>query len=151
MARAYARLASAPRSDDPREAALATIRRAMQSRPRAAGGRERLSTALMEAYGDRLVSKGGAEGLECVGLTESRLGIALKSEDGQDRAVAPAVIALLEHLGQIRTGEPDSLAAWRSPRVTNRAGLEVGRLRSHGARAGLRVDVTPGVARGLRR
>jgi L-asparaginase II len=126
MALAYARLATASDAGDGRQRALARVRRAMQAFPLAAGGAERFSTALMEATGGRLVAKGGAEGLECVALTETSLGVAVKCLDGADRAVPPAMIALLEHLGALSSGERDALEVWRRRTVTNHNGLEVG-------------------------
>jgi L-asparaginase II len=126
MARSYARLADARPEGTPRDRALARIRDALRSFPFAVGGAQRFSTALMAAGGGRIVAKGGAEGLECVALLESRLGLAVKCEDGNDRAVSPAVIALLEHAGHLGSTEITALEAWRRPVLHNHAGLEVG-------------------------
>ena len=128
MALGYARLGAASRSGDARERALYRIRVAMQSFPRAVGGKERLSTALMEASGSRLVAKGGAEGLECVALPEARLGLAVKCEDGHARAMGPAVLGVLEHLEELSRAELDSLREWSRPVLHNHAGLHVGSL-----------------------
>jgi len=126
MARGYARLAAATADGDPRSQALDRIRRAMCAHPWAVGGQGRFSTVLMEKTGGRLVAKGGAEGLECVGLPGRRLGIALKSEDGAARGLSSATVALLEHLEELTPGERSALSASRRPVVTNHAGLEVG-------------------------
>jgi L-asparaginase II len=128
MARGYARLATATDQDEPRGRALARIRAAMQSHPRAVGGGGRLSSALMEVAGRHLVAKGGAEGLECLGLLSPGLGLAVKCEDGQTRAVGPAVVALLTHLGHLSERELGALEAWRTPVLHNYAGHEVGRI-----------------------
>ena len=128
MARGYARLAAATAEGDGRTRALDRIRRAMCGYPGAVGGAGRFSTVLMERTGGRLVAKGGAEGLECVGLPARRVGMALKCEDGSARGLAPATLALLEHLGELSGAERSSLAASRRPLVTNHAGLEVGSL-----------------------
>jgi L-asparaginase II len=128
MARAYARLASARADGDPREQALARIRGAMSAHPRAVGGEGRFSTVLMERTGGRLVAKGGAEGLECVGIPGRGLGLALKSEDGQARGVGPATLALLDQLGDLSEAEIEALEESRRPIVHNHAGLEVGSL-----------------------
>jgi L-asparaginase II len=134
MARAYARLASAGESGDDRERSLARIRRAMMSHPRATGGAERFATQLMEAMPGRIVAKGGAEGLECLGLPERALGLAVKVEDGSTRAVGPAVIEVLDHLGALSDAERQRLEALRVPKLRNVAGLEVGRIEA-GVRA----------------
>ena len=128
MARAYARLAVAAADGDQRERALSRIRSAMSAFPQAVGGEGRFSTALMEATDGRLVAKGGAEGLECVGLPARRLGVALKCEDGQARGLAPATLALLECLGELKREELERLSASRRPVITNHTGLEVGSL-----------------------
>lgn len=128
MARGYAALAAARVEGGGRERALGRIRSAMQRYPIAVGGRERFSTALMEAGGGRWVAKGGAEGLECVGIPGRGLGLALKCEDGQSRGVAPAVVALLAHIGEIAPPELERLREMRRPVVRNHAGLEVGSL-----------------------
>jgi L-asparaginase II len=126
MAHGYARLAAAGASGDTRERALARIRSAMQRFPVATGGTGRFSTALMQHTGGRLVAKGGAEGLECVGVPERGLGVALKCEDGSGRGIGPACIAVLEALGVLSPAEVQAMAEHRHPAVTNHAGLHVG-------------------------
>jgi len=128
MARGYARLAAAMDGGDARERALHRIRTAMTTYPTATGGAARFSTQLMEATRGRLVAKGGAEGLECLGIMGSGLGLALKSLDGASRALPPATVALLEHLGEIHETERDRLASSRRPVIRNLVGREVGHL-----------------------
>ena len=134
MARSYARLASARAEGDARERSLARIRGAMMLHPRATGGAERFGTLLMEALPGRVVAKGGAEGLECLGVPERGWGVAVKVEDGATRAVAPAVIEVLDHLGLLSEPERARLEALRRPRLRNAAGMDVGRIE-----AGIRV------------
>ena len=128
MARGYARLAAATPDGDAREVALDRIRRAMCAHPKAVGGDGRFSTVLMQRTGGRMVAKGGAEGLECVGLPARRLGLAVKCEDGQGRGLAPATLGVLEHLGALSPDERSGLEEWRRPIMTNHAGREVGTL-----------------------
>jgi L-asparaginase II len=128
MARAYANLATAKPTGSPREQALHRIRSAMSRYPVAVGGAGRFSTELMEETKGRLVAKGGAEGIECVGLPSRGVGVVLKCEDGQARGLAPAVIALLEQLDQLQPDELERLAPSRRPLIHNYAGTEVGAL-----------------------
>ena len=128
MARSYARLAVARGDGDARERALARIRDAMRAWPRATGGAGRLSSELMERTAGRLVAKGGAEGLECVGMPGAGLGLALKCEDGHSRAIGPALMGLLDQLGALDAGEIARLTELRRPVLRNHAGLEVGSL-----------------------
>lgn len=127
MAAAWARFGAA-RADGPtpRERALARIRGAMTGFPRATAGSGRFSTDLMDVTGGRLVAKVGAEGLECIAAPERGWGLALKCEDGNPRAVPPAAVALLSHLGLLSEAEHARLAAHARPLVRNDAGLEVG-------------------------
>jgi L-asparaginase II len=94
--------------------------------PAATGGAGRFSTQLMEITAPRMVCKGGAEGLECVGIVEEGLGIAIKSEDGASRPLAPAMLALLDHLGLLKVTADPALEALARPVMRNAAGLEVG-------------------------
>jgi len=82
----------------------------------------------MESVQGRMVAKGGAEGLECVGIPARRWGIAVKCEDGQSRALGPAVVSLLQHLGELTPSEIESLRSWQTPVIHNHAGLETGNL-----------------------
>ncbi len=130
MARAYARFAAARAEGGTRERALDRIRRAMIRHPEVTGGSMRFSTQLMVAAGGSLVAKGGAEGLECVGVPSRGLGMALKCEDGGSRGVAPAVVALLEHLDLLTQDHAAALETWRRPIVRNVRGLAVGEVRA---------------------
>jgi L-asparaginase II len=128
IARAYASLAVADPRGGPRERALARIRDAMRAHPRATSGAGRFSASLMEAAGGRLVSKVGAEALECVAIPERGWGVAVKVADGAGRATGPATVALLARLGVLSQEEQEPLARWARPVTTNHAGLEVGTL-----------------------
>jgi L-asparaginase II len=54
------------------------------------------------------------------------LGLAVKCEDGAARAVGPAVVALLDHLGALRPADLERLEDARRPRLRNVAGIETG-------------------------
>ncbi len=130
MARGYARLAAAARRPGPdaRSRAMGRIAAAMMAHPRAVGGEGRVGTALMEATGGRMVAKGGAEGLQLVGLVDRGVGVAVKVVDGASRAAGPAVVAVLERLGALSDEELVRLEPVRRPRVRNAAGLDVGEI-----------------------
>ena len=130
MARAYAKFAAARAGGDARERALERIRSAMMEFPVATGGGRRFSTQLMIAADGTLVAKGGAEGLECMGVPARGFGIALKCEDGRSRGVGPAVVALLRHLGLLSEEQAERLEPWRRPLLRNAAGVVVGEIRA---------------------
>ena len=57
------------------------------------------------------------------------LGLALKIEDGGQRAAEVALGAVLERLGALEPAERAAVAPWLYPPVRNVAGLVVGELR----------------------
>ena len=126
MAHGYARLAAAMADGDARDQALHRIRTAMTSHPLAVGGAGRFTTTLMEKSRGRLVAKGGAEGLHCIGIPGRGLGVAVKCLDGATRALAPAVIALLQQLEALSEGDLERLGDLRRPILRNHRGDTVG-------------------------
>ena len=70
----------------------------------------------------------GREGLECLAIPGAGLGVAFKCDDGNARALPPAVVATLDALGTPDAAVRARLSEWRAPLVHNHAGLEVGSL-----------------------
>jgi L-asparaginase II len=99
-----------------------------------AGTRERLDTALMRAARDAgvaLVAKAGAEGTYAIGVLTPRgpLGIALKIEDGSERARNAAAVETLAQLGVLGDGFAAAMREVHRGEIRNRAGLVVGAIR----------------------
>ena len=117
MATLFARLSvgALPGSD----LAIGAMRRA----PYLVGGRDRVCTAVMESA--EVIVKVGAEGLVCAGLPHEGLGLAIKIEDGNPRALDPAIIQALRLLGAL--GEETSLERFNRPMVLG-GGRPVGHL-----------------------
>lgn len=130
-ARAFARLALPQGVSKETADALARIRDAMTSHPEMVGGAGSFDTALMNASEDRLVSKSGAEGYQCVGDLATGMGLALKVEDGDPikRAVPAATIEILRQLGWLEPRAFEVLGDWWRPPVTNFRGDVVGEVR----------------------
>ena len=99
MATLFARLA-VPERLGVLEADVTRATTAMRAEPYLVAGRNRTDTALMREV-PGLVVKSGAEGLACAAVLESGLGVAVKIEDGGDRAAGPALIRALELLGAV--------------------------------------------------
>ncbi|HWO77094.1 MAG TPA: asparaginase [Bacillus sp. (in: firmicutes)] len=96
----YARLAkSSAMENKERAVTLERIRKAMTSAPEMVGGKDRFDTDLMRVFGGRIVAKAGAEGVQCLGDSETGLGIAIKVEDGNARATSVAAMEVLKQLG----------------------------------------------------
>lgn len=123
MARAYARLA-----DDARRSVEIPSRivHAMQTRPFLIGGTDRFDSALIEATEGRVISKIGAEGVHSVAIIDDGIGIAIKVEDGAQRAQYPAVIRALQHFGALSGDLPPRLAEYMPRLLRNTRGEVVG-------------------------
>jgi L-asparaginase II len=74
-----------------------TVADAMRAHPEMVGGTGREDTRLMQAFPGLLV-KGGAEGVHCAALPDGRC-VALKINDGGDRARMPVLVGALRRLG----------------------------------------------------
>jgi L-asparaginase II len=131
MARAFARASGAVPGGGSRDRALHRIRTAMMAHPDLVGGEGELSTILMKAAPGALLAKGGAEGVECVGVVARRWGIAIKCLDGASRALGPAMVALLKRLDVLDDKVLERLRETARPVLKNHAGLEVGTLKVH--------------------
>jgi L-asparaginase II len=96
----FARLAKANGALTPtRASSLERIRNAMIQHPDMVGGTDRFDTDLMKIYNGRVVAKAGAEAVQCIGLVEEGVGIAIKVEDGGARATSVAAMEVLKQLG----------------------------------------------------
>ena len=95
MALLYAQLASGNNLD------LERIVRAMTYYPSMVAGEGAFDTELMRLTEGELVSKSGAEGIQCVGRVGEGLGIAIKVVDGAKRAKYAVAIQLLKQMGWI--------------------------------------------------
>ncbi len=100
MASLYAQLASGNSLD------LERVVRAMTYHPTMVAGEGAFDTELMRLTKGELVSKSGAEGIQCVGRVGEGMGLAIKATDGSKRAKYGTAIHLLKQMG------------WISPRVS---------------------------------
>ncbi len=124
MALGFARLVTPSSLPGARASAVTAVSMAMMDHPEMVAGEGRFDTALISSPGEKIISKAGAEGLECFSLVDRRIGCALKIIDGTKRALFPAAIELLYMLGaRKRDGVLDK---FRRPVLKNWRGLEVG-------------------------
>jgi L-asparaginase II len=126
MARAYARFADAAR----RSAEVPSrIAHAMRTRPFLVGGSDRFDSAIIEATQGGVIAKIGADGVHSVAIVDGGIGIAVKVEDGAQRAQFPAVIRVLQHFGALPRDLPPRLAEFMQRAVRNTRGEVVGEVR----------------------
>ncbi len=95
MAYLYAHLASGS------DLGLERIVRAMVSYPEMVAGEGSFDTELMRLSEGTIISKSGAEGVQCLGRVGEGMGMAIKVIDGARRAKYAAAIHLLKQLGWI--------------------------------------------------
>lgn len=126
MALSYARLAQAANDGDAVPRAVVS---AMTGNPFLVGGSDRFDTLLMEAFAGRVLCKIGAEGVHTLALVHRGIGIALKVEDGTQRAQFPAVLALLAHLGEVPDSVSDALREYTARGIRNTRNEVVGEIR----------------------
>jgi L-asparaginase len=92
MALLYAHLGSGEQPD------LERLLRAMLNHPELVAGEGRFDTELMRQGHGQVLSKGGAEGIQCLSRVGDGLGLAIKVEDGAARAKHAVALHLLEQL-----------------------------------------------------
>jgi L-asparaginase II len=129
LAQAMARLAD-PREPGSRAAAGRRLLDAMAAKPLMVDGTGGFPTLVMEAAGERVRLKPGAEGVFCAALPTLRLGVALKIENGHNRAAEVAMGAVLQRLGALTAADASALAPLLRPIINNVAGRRVGELRA---------------------
>lgn len=112
------------------EAALAKIARAMIAHPEMVAGSGRSDTEIMKIAGGALILKGGAEGVLCCAVVKkgNSAGIAIKIDDGNGRAAAPALINVLDQKGFLSNELIEKLESFRRPILKNHRKTDVGRI-----------------------
>lgn len=129
LAHAYARLAQG--SKEPLDDGLMEeLFGAMTTHPELVSGTGRIDLAFMQAAPGDWVAKGGAEGVQAIGIRSAGLGIALKVADGNARGLYPAAISVLRQLGLLPSPETTPLAVWARPQIYNLKGLLTGEVRA---------------------
>ncbi|BCL34937.1 asparaginase [Nostoc sp. MS1] len=104
IASLYALLASSNNLD------MERIVRAMTHHPSMVAGDGEFDTELMRLTPGELVSKAGAEGVQCIGRLGEGLGLAIKVIDGAKRAKYAVAIHLLKQMGWITPSVAESLS-----------------------------------------
>lgn len=134
MATLFARLAQ-PRLLGPFAGTAARAVAAMRAEPHLVAGTGRTDTLLMSEV-PGVLSKVGAEALHCAALLDEGIGVAVRIDDGGERASGPALIRALALLGAVSDDRLERLAPVARPPVLG-GGRPVGevvadfRLRRH--------------------
>ena len=135
----FARLCDPAQHSSKRGEACQRITRSMMTNPDMIAGPGKFDTCFMQAGGGKFVSKGGAEGYQCIGIAPGVLspgspavGIAFKISDGDEvrRAGQAVSLELVRQLGLSGSVDLPALAEFDSRPVYNWRKLEVGELRT---------------------
>ncbi len=129
VALAFARLADPSGMPARRAEAVRRLTGAMRAHPVLVSGTGRLNAVLMEAFGDRLFAKSGAEAVFGIGLVEQGWGIGVKIEDGSNRGMGAVLLDTLRQLEVATAAELAPLAAHHHPLIRNHEGRVVGEIR----------------------
>jgi L-asparaginase len=98
MAHLYAQLAAGSSLD------LERVVRAMIYHPDIIAGEGAFDTEIMRLSQGEIVSKSGAEGIQCIGRVGEGMGLAIKVRDGSRRAKYAIAIQMLKQMGWITPG-----------------------------------------------
>lgn len=126
IAIAFARLAQGSHVTERYEEAARRIRQAMTAHPHLVGGRSRFDTELMESAKGAIVSKGGAQGCEGIGLISQGLGVGLKISDGSSSPIPLVCIEILCGLGVLDGTVERDLRHVDRTTIRNHAGTVTG-------------------------
>lgn len=126
IALAMARLADPHDQPEERQAACRRIRGSMAAEPYLVAGKGRFCTRVIEALGEAALVKTGAEGVYCATLTDLKLGVALKIDDGSRRAAEAVMMRILQNLNIITDRAKGQLLNILEPAIQSRAGKMVG-------------------------
>lgn len=129
FARGFARMATG----EGLPADLATAGRrifdAATSHPQLVAGTGHFDTLVMEAFGGRLMQKGGAEGVQCGAIRNKGWGYAVKCDDGNMAASLVMVADLLQRFAEPDPAQQAVLERFSRQTIRNVRGLDVGELR----------------------
>ncbi|MGD1928442.1 MAG: asparaginase [Leptolyngbyaceae cyanobacterium] len=104
MAALFAKLSSGDNLE------MERIVRAMTHHPELVAGSAAFDTEVMRLTNGEVVSKSGAEGIQCIGRVGQGMGLAIKARDGTKRAKYAVAVHLLKQLGWLSPDVSEELA-----------------------------------------
>ncbi|QOV11001.1 asparaginase [Viridibacillus arvi] len=119
IALGYARMSNPQNLSQSKQHASQKIIQAMTSAPEMVGGTDTFCTSLMTVTKGKLFGKAGAEAVYCIGHIDTGIGIAIKIDDGNSRAVYPVAVEVLKQLNLISKEEIESLKSFHEAPLKN--------------------------------
>jgi len=127
MALGFARLVS---SNSNHRDSLKVVLNSMRKYPEMVSGQGRLDYILANVTNGKVVSKAGAEALQCFGIVGENLGVAVRILDGNIRANGCVVAEVLRQLGILSKADLKKMEKFAYPKIKNWSGLEVGYIKA---------------------
>lgn len=125
LATAYARLGD-PAPEDRYGEVPARVFEAMTRHPELVSGLKRFDLALTHTGHGEWLSKGGAEGVQCLSLRRRGWGVAIKVADGAARAVQVAAVEVLRQLELLPAPADTPLHDYQRLVLLNARGIQTG-------------------------
>lgn len=132
FARGFARMATGKGLDAGHAAGARALFDAATAHPHLVAGSGHFDTLVMEAFGGRLMQKGGAEGVQCGAIRDKGWGYALKCDDGNMTASVAMVAALLLKYAGPDAAQKTVLEQFVRQQTRNVRGTVVGETRAAG-------------------
>jgi len=110
---------------------LEKLYNAMTNYPFLVGGTDRFDTDYIKAMKGRSITKIGGEAIRGGSMKTEKygnIGIALKVQDGNKRALDPSLIEILKHLDIISPNEIEQLKIYETPSIYNHRKIEIGKV-----------------------
>ena len=107
---------------------------AMVAYPELVGGTNHFDSMFIGALDGRGITKVGGESVRGISLNTEKygpIGVSIKILDGSFRAMPLAVMKLLEHLELLSEHEKNKLHKFRTKKLTNHNGIQVGHIEAH--------------------
>ena len=141
LALAFARIGNGTGLRPGHSRAASRLMKAVARHPFMAAGSDRFDTEVMEALGERVYCKVGAEAVFCASFPERGLGVAIKIDDGNTaRAAEVAMAATIEAFVALDDKEASLVRRLSEVHLRNWNGIDVGALRATDElRAGLKA------------
>ena len=132
FARGFAKMATGQGLPPEMGAAANRIFDAATSHPHLVSGTGMLDTLVMQAFGGRVMQKGGAEGVQCGAIRDKGWGYAIKCDDGRMEASHVMVATLLKRFADPDADELTVLDRFATLQIKNVRGTVVGEMRAVG-------------------
>lgn len=128
MSISYAKLTTPDKLDENYKFACNKITNAMNAHPEMVAGTNGFCTEFLKNTNNRFCGKLGAEAIYCIGVKDKDMGITVKVDDGNFRALYPAVMSTLIQLDLLSENEIEKLNRFVKPVIYSNTKVPVGNI-----------------------